>query len=235
MACEISRDRNFVSTLSSSNYDDTIVMLLLVATVNYNFVAVRLSALNEREGKDLPIEHPLLTISLPVNLVIHGDHDDSRQPETDTGANHGIEFVHLEHAHVREIPSELEMLFGGVPAGEDGQEAHHRRRAPNHAQHGAQSKIRHDQWIVQRLHDRVISIHADAAQMKNRNGAEEHVQRVPHVAHEIAEQPSSGQLDRRVERHGENGHQHVSQRQRDHEVIGNYAKLPVPHYGHDHQ
>lgn len=153
-----------------------------------------------------------MTVSLLINLVIHRDHDDPGHPETDTGADHGIRFVHLEHAHVRIISSVLEVFLGSVPSGEYRQEAHNRGRAPNHAQHATQSKIRHDQRIVQRLYDRVITIDADAAQMKYGNGAEKHVQRVPHVAHKIAEQPSSREFDRRVERHSENGDQHIRQR-----------------------
>lgn len=38
-----------------------------------------------------------------------------------------------------------------------------------------------------------------------------------------------------VEGHRQHRHQHVSERQTDHEIVRDNAQLPMPHDGHDHK
>lgn len=174
-------------------------------------------------------------VGLPVDLVVHRNHDDPRHPEADAGTDYGVQLVHLEHTHIRIFIPIFQMFLRGVPAGEDRQEAHNYRRTPHDAQHDSQSHVRHDRVVVKRLNDRVISVHADAAEMEDADGAEENVQGVPHVAHKVTEQPASGKFHGGVERHREQSYQHIRQRQRHHEIVRDHLELPMPHDRDDDQ
>lgn len=182
-----------------------------------------------------PVQHSLLPIRLPVDLIIHGNHDDPRYPEADTGTDDCIRFVDMEHTNVRVLFPKLEVFPGGVPASEDRQEAHNSWGAPDNAEHSGQPEIGHDEGIVEWLDDRVVSVHTNTAQMQDGHRAEEDVQGVPDVAHEVSKEPPARELDRGVEGHCEDRDQHVRERQRNDEVVGDDPELSVAHHRHYHQ
>jgi len=127
-------------------------------------------------------------------------------------------------------------MFGGrVPTEEYRQERYERRQRPHVQQHVQNGALRHGDRVLQRADDGVVPVHADAAQVQYGRGREVHVQAVPHVAHDVAEHPLSGDLDAGVERHGAQGDQEVGERQRHDVVVGEYAELPVPHHADHHQ
>ena len=127
------------------------------------------------------------------------------------------------------------MFLGGVPAHEYRYETDESRQKPGAAQHAGDRDPPHDGGIFERPDDRVVPVHADAAEVEDRRGGEVNVQRAPHVAHDPAEHPLAGQLDGRVERHGANRDEKVRGRQADHVSIGRHAELPVPPDAGDHQ
>lgn len=81
----------------------------------------------------------------------------------------------------------------------------------------------------------ISPVHTDATQMKNTGRTEVHIQAVPHVTHEEAEVPLARHLHGSVERHGHHRHQHIRERQRNHEVVRDNSELPMPHDGNDHE
>ena len=108
----------------------------------------------------------------------------------------------------------VKVFLSGVPAHEDGEEGHQRRRTPDHRQHNGQFSLSHYERIVERLHDSVIAVDADAAEVEDGHGGEVDVQGVPDIAHEVSEEPPAlGDLDAEVEAHGPDGDQHVGQGQ----------------------
>lgn len=127
------------------------------------------------------------------------------------------------------------MLIRGVPPHENGNETDESWQQPRTGQHTGDSEPLHDRGVLQRPDNRVIPVHADAAEMQDRGCGEIHVQRAPHVAHDPAEHPSTAQLDGRVERHGANRDEEIGSRQADHVTIGRHAQLPVPSHARDHQ
>ena len=64
--------------------------------------------------------------------------------------------------------------------------------------------------------------------MQDGDGGEVDVIGVPDVTHDRAEQPGVSQLHGHTENHRGERHQHVSERQRHHEVVGDYAQLAKP-------
>lgn len=186
------------------------------------------------------VPHPAVhLLLLPVRLFKHGEvrerHDGARYPERDARREYHVNLVHLKLAQIGMILPSHTVLRRGVPSHENGHERDERGQYPAGEQHIGGQPPGHDNRIFERFHDRPVTIHRDAHQMEDGAGAEVHVQGVPHVAHEITEQPFAGQLHARVERHREHRDQHVGQRQRDHEIIGDDPQLPVPHHRHHHQ
>ena len=130
----------------------------------------------------------------------------------------------------------LVVLRGRVPAVEDGQEGYYRRREPAGQQHEDGDALRDAAWVAHGLDDRVVPVDRDEHEMEDGARAEVDVERVPDVAHEVAEQPLARDLDARIEGHGEHGDEHVGQSQRHDEVIGDDAELAVPdHRDHNQQ
>ncbi|KAJ1522850.1 hypothetical protein ONE63_001998 [Megalurothrips usitatus] len=181
-------------------------------------------------GQRLPLAHRLLE-----DAVVHGDHDDARHPEGHRRRDDGVVPVHLEDAQVRVVRDPLEVVVGRVPAGEDGHEADEGGQDPDVGQHEADGAVRHDDGVLQGPHDGVVPVHRDAAQVQDGRGREVHVQRVPQVAHVLAEQPHPRQLHAGVERHGAQGDEQVRHGQRHDVVVGDDAQLAVPHHRDDDQ
>lgn len=128
------------------------------------------------------------------------------------------------------------MIAGRVPAHENGEERHEGRGAPHDCQHHRELTVSHYQRVVQGLHDGVVTVNTDAAQVEDRRRREVNVEGVPHVAHEIPEDPFAvSQLDTKIKTHREYRHQHVGQREADHEEVRYDPQLPMPHDGNDHQ
>ena len=127
------------------------------------------------------------------------------------------------------------MLSGRVPAKEDRQEWYECWRCPGDANHASSHVDRHVRRVLERPDDGVVTVDRDAAEVKGGHGAEVSVERVPEVANSVSEIPLSGQLDRRVERHGEDGHEEISHSQRDEEVVVDVTKLVTSHNADDNQ
>jgi len=124
------------------------------------------------------------------------------------------------------------MVFGGVPAAEDGRKGYDSRSQPRVDQHERHHSFGHVYRVLERLHDGVVAVHADAAQVEDRGSGEVHVQRVPHVAHELREHPVARQLETGVERHHRYGHQDVREGEGHDEVVGDYPEFPMSHDTH---
>lgn len=129
--------------------------------------------------------------------------------------------------------AELLVRRSRVPAHEDGGERDGGRHEPHVRDHERHGPVRHSDGVLQRPHYGVVAVHTDAAQVEYGHCAEVNVQRVPHVAHEVAEHPLARQLDRGVERHRAQSYQQVGQRQRDHVVVGDDAQLAVAEHADD--
>lgn len=149
-----------------------------------------------------PRQRLSLSDRLLVDPTVHGDHDDSRYPETDRAADQRVILVDDKHADVRVLDSELDMLVRRVPPQEYGGEADQCRPHPDVGEHKRDGAMRHRDRVLERSHDRVVPIHTDAAQMQDRGGRKVNVQTVPDVAHEMPEEPfATGQFYTSVERH----------------------------------
>ena len=115
------------------------------------------------------------------------------------------------------------MLWSCVPAEKDGHEGDGDGEHPDEGEHHHHQPLGDDQRVVERLDDGVVAVDADAAQVDDADGGGVHVQRVPHVAHGVAEHPAARQLDAGVERHGDHRNQHVGDCQAHHEAVGDVA------------
>lgn len=93
--------------------------------------------------------------------------------------------THLKIALVRH---DLVILCG-VPSAKDRREGDDRGREPRQEQHDRHHPLGHVDRVLEWFDDRVVSVHTDAAEVQDRRGGEVHVQRVPHVAHELREHP----------------------------------------------
>lgn len=162
---------------------------------------------------NVPVEHPFLSVGFLVDPVVREQHDYARDPERYAGRDDGVFLVDGERTLVGIEMLVRQMLVGGVPTGEYRQERYEDGRYPDRRQHDHGPGLGHDQRIVEWLHNRVIPIDADAAQVQYGHCGEVHVHRVPDVAHEPSEHPAVCDLKAGVEAHGEYGDQHVGQGQ----------------------
>lgn len=144
-------------------------------------------------------------------------------------------YTHHPATVVRVLGPVLQELVRGVPAVEYGHERDDAGRHPRDQQQERDQPLGDQHRVLERFDDRVVPVHADAAQMQYGRGAEVHVAGVPHVAHEVPEQPPAADQLAGVERHHDDSHQHVGERQRHDEVVGDHPKPRVPGHGHDHQ
>lgn len=167
--------------------------------------------------------------------VVHDDHDDAGYPKRDGRRYDGVVSVDDENARHRVLAAKRLMFGGRVPTEKYRQERYERRQRPHVQQHVQNGALRHGYRVLQRADYGVVPVHADAAQVQYGRGGEVHVQAVPHVTHDVAEHPLSGDLDAGVERHGAQSDQEVGERQRHDVVVGEYAELPVPHHAYHHQ
>lgn len=85
----------------------------------------------------------------PINAVVHGYHDDARNPEADRTRDDGVRLIHYEHATLRVLRHPLEVVVGGVPAQENGREGDEGRQQPHVGQHEAHRAHRHVQRVLQ--------------------------------------------------------------------------------------
>jgi len=177
----------------------------------------------------------LLFVRFLENPVIRDSHDGARYPEGEAGRDQGVDLVDFELAELRMLVPVHAVLLGGVQTVEDRHEGDEGRRQPASEQHEPHHPLRHVGGILERLDDRVVTVDRNAHQVQDRARAKVHVQRVPHVAHEVAKQPSTVHLHARVEGHREHRHEHVRERERHHEIVGDDLQLPVPHHRHHHQ
>ena len=72
---------------------------------------------------------------LSVDLIVESDHDQHRQPEGEAGGDDGVGVVDNEPTLVRIVILVLEVLRGGVPAQEDGEEGDAGGRDPGKDDH----------------------------------------------------------------------------------------------------
>lgn len=177
----------------------------------------------------------LLPIGFLVDLIVHVDHNHSWDPERHTGADHTIDSVHHKDADIGIMRAEHLMLMRRVPAEEYGKERHQRWWQPHDAEHDEEARFRHDQVVVKRLNNSVVTINTDATQVENARRTEVNVEAVPDIAHEVPKQPSVEDLNAQVETHGSERDEHVCEGQRHDEVVRDHSELPVTHDRHDHQ
>lgn len=144
-------------------------------------------------------------------------------------------FTHHPVAVVRVRHPESQILVGRVPTVEYGHERYDARRHPGDQQEERHQPLGDQHRILERLDDGVVPVHAYAAQVEYGRGGKVHVARVPHVAHEVAEHPFAADLLAGVERHRHDSHQHVGERQRHDEVIGDDPEPGVPGHRDDYQ
>lgn len=71
--------------------------------------------------------------------------------------------------------------------------------------------------------------------MQNAGSREIHIQTIIHIAHERAEHPATRQLNRCIECHGTQRHQHIGHCQRDHKIIRNHSQLSISLHRNDDQ
>lgn len=167
--------------------------------------------------------------------VVHGEHDDARNPKGHRGRNNRIIVIHHENTRTGVIPPELLVSVRGVPPEEDGRERNKRRHEPHIHDHERDRASRHGDGVLEWTHDGVVAVHTDAAQVEDAHRAKVDVEGVPHIAHEVAEHPLSREFHRGVERHRAQCHEHVRERERHHVVVRDYTEFPVPEDADDDQ
>lgn len=106
--------------------------------------------------------------------------------------------------------------------------------------HGCDQPIRapsaHFRRVRERVSDGPVPVQRDHAQVQYGRGAEQHVERPPHVARVYAERPIMVEhLVHRAHRHHHQPDQEVGERQRRDEVVGGRVQVPFPDHGYDHQ
>ena len=94
---------------------------------------------------------------LEVDLVVEGDHDEDRQPERHARGHDGVGRVDDEPALLRVLVLIKQVLAGGVPAQEDGQEGDAGGREPGQQDHHHGRPYRDRGVIHQGLGNGVIS------------------------------------------------------------------------------
>lgn len=170
-----------------------------------------------------------------IDPVVHDDHDDAGNPKRDGRRYDGVVPVDDENARHRVLAAERLMFGGRVPTEEYRQERYERRQRPHVQQHVQNGALRHGDRVLKRADDGVVPVHADAAQVQYGRGGEVYVARVPHVAHEVPENPLAADQLAGVKRHRHHGHQHVGERQRHDEVVCDHPQPGMSGHGHDHQ
>ena len=174
-----------------------------------------------------PVDELLLLCRLLEDLHVGHHHNATRDPKADRAAQQRVGNVHVEAAVVGIHRPLLDCLLRRVETGKDGYAADEDGTEPDGADHDI-DPLRGDlHRIIERLDDGVVAVVADAAEVHDAGGAEEHVAAVPEVAHPPGEDPVAGEDDAGVEGHREDRHQDVRQRQRDDEVVGGDAQAVV--------
>lgn len=92
------------------------------------------------------------------------------------------------------------MILGGVPSAKDWREGDDRGRKPRQEQHDRHHPLGHVDRVLEWFDDGVVAVNADAAEVQDRGGRKVHVQRVPHVAHELREHPPGARKTEEVRR-----------------------------------
>lgn len=99
-----------------------------------------------------------------------------------------------------------------LPAHEDGNKRDDGRRDPHVEQHDGDDALGHVDRVLEWLDDGVVAVNRNAAQVEDGRRREEDVQRIPHVAHEVAKIPAASHLHAGVESHRQDSHQQVGKR-----------------------
>ncbi|KAH9390388.1 hypothetical protein TYRP_023092 [Tyrophagus putrescentiae] len=171
-----------------------------------------------------PVDELLLLRRLLEDLHVGHYHNATRDPKADRAAQQRVGNVHVEAAVVGIHRPLLYCLLRRVETGKDGYAADEDGAEPDGADHDVDPLCGDLHRIIERLDDGVVAVVADAAEVHDAGGAEEHVAAVPEVAHPPGEDPVAGEDDAGVEGHREDRHQDVRQRQRDDEVVGGDAQ-----------
>lgn len=85
----------------------------------------------------------------PINAVVHGNHNDSGNPEADRTRDDCVRLIHYEHTTLGILRDPLQMVLGRVPAEEDGREGDESGQKPHIGQHKAHRSHRHIQGILE--------------------------------------------------------------------------------------
>lgn len=166
-----------------------------------------------------------------VYLVVREHHDQQRHVKGYGGREYQVAGAVGERARVP-----WHGLGADQPPPDDRREADHAAAHP----HGRDQPIRappaHFRRVRERVGDGPVPVQRDHAQVQDRRGAEQHVQRPPHVARVYAERPVMVEhLVHRAHRHDHQPDQEVGERQRRDEVVGGRVQVPFAYHGYDHQ
>lgn len=122
------------------------------------------------------------------------------------------------------------------PPPDDGREADDAAAHPHGRDQPVRTAPAHLRRVRERVRDRPVPVQRDDAQVQYAGGAEQHVQRPPHVARVYAERPVVVEhlLDG-AHRHHHQADQEVGERQRRDEIVGGRVQVPLADHGDDHQ
>lgn len=166
-----------------------------------------------------------------VDLVVREHHDQQWYVERYGGREDQVAGAVGERARVPRHG-----LGAHQPPPDDGREADDAAAHPDGRDQPVRAPPAHLGRVRERVGDRPVPIQRDHAQVQYGRGAEQHVQRPPHVARVYAERPVVVEhLVHRAHRHHHQAHQEVGERQRRDEVVGGRVQVPFPDHGDDHQ
>lgn len=166
-----------------------------------------------------------------VYPVVGEHHDQQRHIERYGGREYQVTGAVSERARV---PRHRFLAHQTPP--HDGREADDAAAHP----HGPDEPVRafpaHLGRVRERVCDGPVPVQRDDAQVQYGRGAEQYVQRPPHVTRIYAERPVVVEhLVHRAHRHHHQAHQEVGERQRSDEVVGGRVQVPFAYHRNDHQ
>lgn len=80
---------------------------------------------------------------LPIDAIVHGNHNDARYPEADRTGDDGVRLIHYEHTALGMIGHPVQVALGRVPAEEYRGEGDEGGQQPHVGQHKAHRPHRH--------------------------------------------------------------------------------------------
>lgn len=161
----------------------------------------------------------LLAIGLPEYRQVCENHNGAWNPEGNRTRYNTVRLVDNEFAAIGMSFHEVHVLLGRVPTDEYGQKGEQCRRDPRIYQHNGHHAFGHIYRILERFHNRIVSVHGNATQMQNAGCREINIQAVPQIADKYSEIPTPSYLNTEVKRHSHHSHHNVGHSQGHYKVI----------------